>query len=51
MLLRAYALTVGFRKDRKVLTMVVMKTRKTNWALGEKGSVVGVVGEGPWGGV
>lgn len=30
MLLRAYALTVGLRKDRKVLTVVVMATRQVN---------------------
>lgn len=37
MLLRAYALTVGFRKDRKVLTTVVAMTRQVNWDLEGEG--------------
>lgn len=41
MLLRAYALTTGLRKDRKVLTTVVMMTRQVNWGLGEEGRSCG----------
>lgn len=41
MLLRAYALTTGLRKDRKVLTTVVVMTRQMNWGLGEEGCSCG----------
>jgi hypothetical protein len=33
MLLRAYALTVGLRKDRNVLITVVVMTRQAKWDL------------------
>lgn len=48
-LLRAYALTVGFRKDRKVLTRVVTTTRQTNWGLEGEGLSCRGWGSG-WGG-
>lgn len=48
MLLRAYAFTVGLRKDRKVLTMVAMTIRQINWGLeGEELSC----GVPPWEGL
>ena len=52
MLLRAYALITGLRKDRKVLTTVVMRTRQVNRGLREEGlscgRVTGRVRGGGW---
>lgn len=51
MLLRAYALITGLRKDRKVLTTVVMMTRLMNWGLGEEGCSCGRVARRVLGGL
>lgn len=37
MQLRAYALIMGVRKDRKVLTTVAVMTRQMYWGLGREG--------------
>lgn len=49
MLLRAYALTVGLRKDRKVLTTVVRATKQENWSLRGEGLGWGASREAPGG--
>ena len=41
MMLRAYALIVGLRKDRKVLTTVAVMTRQMNWDLGRERAQAG----------